>query len=641
MLLRFVVFVLAVGTGDAGAEDPVTQPVRDAGGTMPAGAVLRFGGSGLRHGDAVQCLAFSPDGKTLASGSAYRDSTIRLWDVATGRERIRIPSLLGTVWSLAFSPDGGVLYSGGGRRFPLRVWDVATGKMIRQMSLDPQWAKVYCVALSPDGKNLITGNTNATISLWNSATGVEISRFGDRSDAGTGLSFSPDGMLVVSWGTHSRKMRLWDVAKGQQIHEFDATDLSTHAVFSPDGKTVAAGALDGRVRTWSVPEGGAVAQYTGHKGEVTSVVFSPDGKKLVSSGKDKTIRIWETSSGAERSRIEGLGATPHIVLSPDGRTLAARFALSSVIRMWDIESGEALRGSGEAEAPWFAVAYTDNGKTLATAELSRVRLWEAESGNTIRELAVGTDVSGIAVSSDVGTLYTRSRRALSGREFEQTVRAWNSTTGENRLVYRGMESGGRLSPDGRTIALWDHMKPVRLRNLESGVERRVVEQAVSRNLVTAFSPRGDRFALATPQGEVVVWEVSSGNGVARFESGMKHVRRLEFSADGSLLACAAAWKNDVGERAISLFELESGQRLRALDGHTGEVSRIAFSQDGKLLASASVDKTILVWSLATGDEIGRFHEVGSTPTCITFSPDGKRLISGMSGGGGLAWRLRD
>ncbi len=631
--------VMALAALGAAADTPPLQPNLAPSESLPAGAVQRLGESRLRHGDEVRCLAFSPDSKTLATGSGHLDGTIRLWDVATGRERMRIPSQLGTVTSLAFSPDARVLYSAGGRNFPLRIWDATTGKMLRQMALDPQWAKVYCAVLSPDGKKLITGNTNSTISAWDPATGNETARFGDREDAGVGLSFSPDGSMVVSWGTYSRIVRLWNVADAVEIRTLDVADVSTHAVFSPSGSLIVTGGLDGVVRTWSVPKGDTVAQYSGHSGKVSSVAFAPDGKTLLSAGEDETIRIWDVAAGKELRQFDKLGGVPHIVLSPDGKTLAVRIEHRSAIELWDVESGRRLERSGDTLSTWSVAIAPDDGTQVAAAELSRVRIWNVPTGEMIRTFDTDSNLRGIAMSPDHTTLFTRSRRALSVREFEMTVRAWDLNTGADRLVYRGTDAQARIAPDGSTLALWEQAKPVRLRNIETGNEIRVAEGALSRNLVTAFSPRSDRFAMATPQGEVLAWEVADGNGIARTQSGFKRVRRLGFSQNGELMACAAAWKNNEGDGAIHLLELASGQRIRTLEGHTGEVTHLAFSRSGRLLASASLDQTVRVWNLATGSEIHQFREVGSTPMCLVFSADGKRLISGMSGGGGLVWDI--
>ncbi len=606
---------------------------------LPTGAVARLGSAELRHGDTVRCLAFSPDGATLASGSASKDATVRLWDVATGREIRRISTPQGTIATVLFAPDGQTLVSGGGKGAAAYFWDVNTGDLRRQMTLNPAWAQIYSAVFSPDGTVLASGNTNGTISFWNPQTGLETGQLDARRDAGTRLDFSPDGRILLSWGTFSKKVRLWDIAGGRQSRELSGIDFSTGAVFFGDGSTFLTGGADGLIRQWSTVMGMELGTLAGHTGEITDLRCAPDGRTIVSAAKDNTIRIWDVIDGREMRRIDGLSRSPYIELSPDGKTIAARFADSPAIRLWDVATGRALFGGDEGDQPWNSAALSPDGKTLAAGQKGRVQLWDLTTGRLIRAFPVSRIARSVAFTADGGSVLVRSVRALGPTEFETTVRQWDIASGADTQRFRGMARGGCLSPDTGMLALWNYQTPMRLHNLATQEETTLLPSAPGRNLTSTFSADGGRFAVGFPGGEIHVWNVETGEELAVMQANGKRAGSLAFSPDGRTLACAPGAGRGAGPPVISLFDVDRGERWRTLSGHEGEITALAFSPNGRTIASCSKDRTVRLWSLTSGDQLAVFQDTGNTPITLTFSKDGRRLITGMTGCGGLIWRL--
>ncbi|WP_373534009.1 protein kinase [Microcoleus sp.] len=238
------------------------------------------------HSDAVLSVAFSPDGKVLASGSY--DKTIELWEVATGRKITSLTGHSNYVLSVAFSPDGRVLASGSFDK-TIKLWEVATGRVINSLSGHSE--VVSSVAFSPDGQVLASGN-DKTIKLWDVATGRVINTLSGHSSSVYSVAFSPDGKVLAS-GSSDKTIKLWEVATGREINTLSGHSNTVSSVaFSPDGQVLASGSYDKTIKLWEVATGMQINTLSDHSDGVISVAFSPGGKVLASGSGDKTIKLW-------------------------------------------------------------------------------------------------------------------------------------------------------------------------------------------------------------------------------------------------------------------------------------------------------------------------------------------------------------
>ena len=242
----------------------------------------------------VSSLAFSADGKLLASGSY--EGTIKLWDVATRRE---MRTLTGHEWGikqLMFSLDGKLLASASSDGM-IKFWDVATGKEFRTLALKGHKSWIFSVAFSPDWRVIATGSSDTTIKLWDAATGEELRTLTGHTEEVTHVAFSPDGKFLAS-GSYDDTIKLWDVATGQQLCTLRHKWSVTFVVFSQDGKLLASASTDSTIKLWDVVTGEELCTLTGHTDTVTSLAFSPDGKILASGSgdRDRTIRLWDVAA---------------------------------------------------------------------------------------------------------------------------------------------------------------------------------------------------------------------------------------------------------------------------------------------------------------------------------------------------------
>lgn len=326
--------------------------------------------------------------------------------------------------SIAFSPDGRLIASGSDDS-SVRIWDVETGTT--QHTLTIERAYIYCVAFSFRG-TVAAGSDDNSITLWDSATGRLIKQLPDQSRTVNAICFSENGSKLAS--ASSRDVRIWDL----DTYEFNDmegnSDIARCVDFSRDGKLLAAGSDDTRIRVWDVESRELRQTFNGHSEIITSVRFSPDMKLIASGSEDGTSSIWDADSDTgqrlqtleseQRRKVNSVAFCP-----PDGSRLAS--ATDNAIEIWDTKTGDRLQVLRSRSFNIRSVAFSPSGAYLVSGSFDyAVHLWyaagKAEKEQLSDQLTGGYAVDNMAISPD--------GRTLAASQSMGTISLWNIETNE-------------------------------------------------------------------------------------------------------------------------------------------------------------------------------------------------------------------
>jgi WD40 repeat protein len=617
-----VLLILLRGTGVQAAEISEPLHVDACGDPLPPGALVRLGTVRLRHGYIVQCLAFSPDGKVLASGS--EDCTVRLWDVQTGKEVRRIGWHTGRVESVAFSPDGKVLASCG-QDGTVRLMEVATGRQ-RLAPLTTR-GPGYVVAFSPDGKTLAA--SDCSVRVWDAVSGKPLAQFPEIQQWTHGLVFTPDGKQLHS-ASDDGMNRVWEASSGKLLRQWKAhTDPIRSLVRVPGSGLLVSAGQDGTVRLWQADTGTEVRTLEkGPRAVGHPIAVAPDGKMLAlppprkpAGFLDPSMRLIELATGKETRRLALTHPACVTAFSPDGKTLAC--GGTSVIRLYDVATGRPLLPERGHQAGVGLLSFSPDDAILVCSS-SLIHCWEVATGKELRHWAMPEPDCGLCELA-------LDDRTLLATFLANPVYAFDVSTGKERQRFKleGDLEGRAVCLNREVVVFLTHPTGLAVVSYRTGkLLWRLEDQDV---WPAALSPDGRILATHTT-GAIQFWDVRSGKEQGALTGKQGRITALALFPEGKRVA----WGEDKG---LVCLQDADGDRLLLLTGHGEQVECLAVSPDGRMLASGGRDRTVRVWEVMTGQERCTFAGHQGLINHLAFSHDGKRLASGSLDTTALIWDL--
>lgn len=532
--------------------------------TLPVGIAPQKRLACVGHTNWVTCLGFSSNSQMLASGSA--DTTLKLWDVATGQCLHTLSEHRDWVLSVAFDSNDTLLATSSADR-TIKLWDTATGNCLQTLQGHTNWVrgvlflpKHLCGADPAGAPLLISGSSDDTIKLWDPHTGA----------------------CLRTWTVASQGV--WAIA------------------LSPDGHLLATGGTDATVKLWHMPTGLLSHTLKGHMKQVRSLVFSPDGQRIISASEDQTIRIWDTTSGECRHLLHEHTSA---VWSVAGSTYH-RFASGSLdqrVKLWDLRNGRCLSTLQGYTAFVWATAIAPQRPVRSTSASDRgtallasgttdhtIKLWNLQTGKCVKTLCGHANwVLSVAFRGD--------GQMLASSSFDHTIRLWDIASTRCLQILRGHTNwvvSVQFSPEGTTLASSSFDQTIKLWDVQTGECLKTLTGHEARLWSIAFSPDGKWLASGGDDETVRLWSVETGACLRVLTGHDRRIWSVAFSLDGAVLASAGR------DRTIRIWDPTTGECLRVLTGHTERIQSIAFSLDGNLLASGSADHTIKLWNWQTG-----------------------------------------
>jgi WD40 repeat protein/serine/threonine protein kinase len=619
------------------------------------------------HTSNVNCVAYSRDGKRLASGGA--DDVI-VWDAQTGKLLLRFTAVdKGAVSSVAYSPDGKHLatacnfWDAAKKSIcgEAKVWDAESGKEIH--FLQGHAGGINSVAFCPGGNRLATGSVDKTVKVWDAQAGKEIMSLKGHTQEVVNVAFSPDGKRLASssgQGAGSGETILWNAESGDKLYTLNAGNLSV--AFSPDSKRLASNSMS-KVTVWNVQTGKELFTTKKISGGVLCVAFSPDGKRLATGASDMRsseghpnqggdVKIWDAESGQE---LVTLLAHPgswgvKVAFSPDGKHLAS--AGNKSVKVWDTQArpNPRILKTVKADDPFLppyafvrGVSFSPDGKRLATSTENKsfgkgpqsqggdVKIWDALTGQELFTLPVFD--AKVVFSPDGKRLATTAKGA---------VNLWDAKTGKELFSMKGnaaiafssdgkyLASGGSTGPGGgMAIVMWDTHTGELLPTFEGYKNGPLLN--------VAFSPDGALLASTGlvfegkgPESKLKVWETRTGKELFTHRLATALARGVAFSKDGKRLASHTY-------DAVQVWDTRTGENQLTFKGHTVGFNSVAFSPDGKRLVTSASDKTVKLWDAQSGKELLTLEGHGGKLNEVAFSPDGNWLAAGSAHGTVKIW----
>ncbi|PQE14247.1 vegetative incompatibility HET-E-1 protein [Rutstroemia sp. NJR-2017a BVV2] len=493
-----------------------------------------------------------------------------------------------SIRSVAFSHNSKLLASASDDT-TIKVWDTATGSL--QQTLEGHSGSVRSVAFSHDSKLLVSASVDTTIKVWDTATGSLQQTLEGHSDWVRSVAFSHDSKLLAS-ASDDKTIKIWDTAIGslQQTLEGHSEWIRSVA-FSHDSKLLASASDDKTIKVWDTATGSLQQLLKGHSRSVNSVAFSNNSKLLASASDDTTIKIWDTATGSLQQTLEGHNIWVYSVAFSHNSNLLASASGYGIIKIWDTATGslqQTLVGHSDSVT---SVVYSHNSKLLTSASVDKtIKIWDTAIGSLQQTL----EGHSAMVNSVV---FSHDSKLLASASSDKTIKVWDTATGSLQQTLEGHSSwvnSVAFSHNSKLLASTSEDKTIKVWDTATGSLQQLLKGHYSLVKSVVFSHDSKLLASASVDKTIKIWDTVTGSLQQTLEDHENWVTSVAFSHNSKLLASVSQ------DWTVKIWDTATGSLQQTLKGYSGSVSSVAFSHDSKLLASVSDDQTVKIWDIATG-----------------------------------------
>ena len=528
--------------------------------------------------------------------------------------------------TVAITPNGKYVVSGS-EDCTIRVWDFDTGGLAS--TLEGHKDSVNAIAITPNGKYVVSGSNDRSIQIWNLETGEFIRALKGHEGWVNAVAVTPDGKHVVS-GSSDRTIRIWSLESGELAKTLEGHDdwVNTVAV-TPNGKYIISGAKDCTIRIWNMETGELEKTLKGHINQVMAIAVTLDGKYIISGAKDYTTCIWDMETG-ELSKIFGeqdtVFSVKAVAVTPNGKYIISG-SDDSTIRIWNLETSELVR-TLEGHNGWInAIAVTPNGKYIVSGSYDRtIRVWDLETGVPTRAMeGHNSRINAIVVTPN-------GKYVISGAK-DCTIRMWNLETGElARMLegHKGQINTIAITLNGKYVVSGSSDWTIRIWKVETCELIKTLERHLSLTDAATVTQNG-KYVL-TWDFTICIWDLETGELIRTLKGHEESVNIVAVTPNGE---CVVSGSDD---HTIRIWNLETGELIRTLEGHEDSVNTVAVTPNGEYIVSGSDDCTIRIWDLETGKLIRTLEGHKSWVTAVAVMPNGKHVVSGALDGACL-WNI--
>jgi WD40 repeat protein/serine/threonine protein kinase len=527
--------------------------------------------------------------------------------------------------SVAVSPDGRRIVTASNDH-TARVWDAATGRQL--LMLIGHTNGLSCAAFSPDGKWITTGSGDKSVRVWDAVTGLERFKHLGHELGVTWVAFSPDSLRIVS-ASHDGTAKVWEAPTDREPLTFrgHGSDVLC-AAFSPNGARIITGGVDRRTRIWDATSTEELHKIEGHTDSILSVQFSGDGKRVLTGSLDGTARVWDSESGWNPTTILNVGApVSAAVFSPEGRRIVTG-SYDSLATVWDAASGARLLNIGADSMAVMSVAFSPGSEWIVTGGgEGDAKVWEASTdqqsivlrGNDSPVLAVDFSLDGQRIVTGGGNYDALAT------PIKESGQVWDTASGRKLFKLEGHKAGissATFSPDGRWILTGSGDQTARLWSAVNGQEVRKFEGHTGIVYSVAFSANSQRIVTGSADRTAKMWDLDTGQVRFDMEGHIAEIRTVAISPNGHWIA-TGDW-----EGTVIIWDAIHRRKERSLThSHLVKTLGLAFSPDSQRLVACGWPRSAMVWNVASGQCLFELRGHRSPVNSPAFSPDGRRIVT--------------